>query len=160
MKTTIFYKAVIVCLLLINTGTLAWLWVQQGRQQGHEGRGNRADQLIIGRLHLNEAQQQQFEVLKHEHHGQMLDIQKESAEIHNVLFGLLKDSADNSSKKDSLITALAANDQRKETVTFEHFRKLRAILDVNQKADFDDLVEELGRQLMSGPPHDGPPPHP
>jgi len=149
MKQSIFYKIVIVALLSLNTAIICYLWLRPpGRLHDGPPHDGRPDRMIIERLRLDEAQQRQFDVLKHEHHGYVLDIQKEAGELHNRLFSLLQAEPADTVARDSIITQLEAGYRRKELVTFDHFKKLRAILRPDQKADFDEFVEELGRRLM------------
>lgn len=152
MKQNIFYKIVIVTLLLLNTAVIGYLWLRPGVRPHdgppHEGR---PDGLIIERLRLDDAQQQRFEELKQEHHSQVLEIQKEAGALHNSLFALLQADAPDTAARDSIIALLDAGYRRKELVTFDHFKKLRSILKPDQKADFDVFVDELGRRLMEQP---------
>lgn len=160
MKQGVFYKIVIVALLLLNTAVIGYLWLRPPAHPpygGPEG-PHRVDAMIIDRLRLDEAQQRQFEELKHEHHGHMLDIQKQAGELHNHLFTLLQAEPVDTAARNSILTQLQANYLQKELVTFDHFKKLRGILRPEQKPDFDNFVEELGRRLMQqGPPPEGRP---
>jgi Spy/CpxP family protein refolding chaperone len=152
MKQSVFYKIVIVALMLLNTAVIGYLWLRPpgGMHDGppHDGP---PDRMIIERLQLDEAQQKQFEELKHEHHSYILGIQREAGALHNSLFTLLQAEQLDTAARDSIITRLEAGYRRKELVTFDHFKKLRTILRPDQKAAFDDFVAELGRRLME--PH-------
>lgn len=152
MKQSVFYKIVIVALLLLNTAVIGYLWLRPPAQpQFGPPPDGRPDRMIIERLRLDEGQQRQFDELRHEHHSHILDIQKEAGALHNQLFSLLQAGQLDTAARDSIITLLEAGYRRKELVTFDHFKKLRGILRPDQKADFDDFVEELGRRLME--PH-------
>jgi protein CpxP len=154
MRTDNFYKVIIIVLLLINMGTLGYLWL--GRGGHHDGppggpHPGRPDRMIIERLHLNEQQQEQFNELKHEHHSQMLEVQETTGRLHKELFTLLQNDSMNTGKKDSLLQLIQQGNLQKEMVTMEHFRKLRAILTEEQKPLFDDLVEDIAERIMG--PH-------
>jgi Spy/CpxP family protein refolding chaperone len=152
MKQSVFYKVVIVALLLLNTAVIGYLWLRPpGRMQDGPPHDGPPDRMIVERLRLDDAQQKQFEELKHEHHSYVLDIQKDAGELHHQLFSLLQADPLDTAARDSVITRLEAVYRRKELVTFDHFKKLRAILRPEQKAEFDDFVAELGRRLMEPP---------
>jgi hypothetical protein len=156
MRTDSFYKIVIVLLLLVNIGTLGYLILPKraAHTEGNEARHHgppRPDRIIIERLNLTEPQQELFEGLKHEHHGQMMDIQEESGKLHKALFELLKKDNVDIQVKDSLLVLIQQTNLQKEQVTFDHFQKLRAILTENQKNEFDDFVEDISQRIMG--PH-------
>jgi periplasmic protein CpxP/Spy len=156
MKTENFYKITIILLLLLNAGTLGFLWSnKQGRQGDGPGmRGPhppRPDEIIRERLHLDTKQWDAFEDLKHEHHGQIMDIQELSGKLHGELFQLLAKEPVNEPKKDSLLQLIQQTNLQKETVTFEHFRKLRLMLNEEQKKEFDALAADISARIMA--PH-------
>ncbi len=151
MKKESFYKVLILLLLLINLGIIAFLWFNHPHHPGPP------DKMIIERLKLDPGQQAKFDVLKHEHHEQIVQIDEQSANLHRHLFDLLKSEPVDTASKNTLMLKIKENESKKETVTFEHFQKLRGILRPDQKPLFDDLIQELSHQLMhqpDGPPHD------
>lgn len=149
MKTTNFYIIVIVALLLINTGTLAYLFIGRNGHPDGPPRGKPVDHLIVERLQLTPAQQQQFDMLKHEHHEHMLEWQEQSSRLHSALFALLKNNGRDTIAIDSFLQLIAANDRKKEMATYEHFEQLRGILTPAQQPAFDGLVEEISQRIMS-----------
>jgi hypothetical protein len=159
MKSERFYKIIIICLLLLNIGILSWIWFGAPSKHRHP---ERPDKIIVDRLKLDEQQQNQFESLRDEHHNQMMSIQGEDGRLHDALFALLKKEPVDTIAEVVLLRQLQDNDIKKDQVTFEHFRKLRAILKPEQKLLFDNFISELSRQIMGphppGEPNDGPPP--
>jgi len=149
MKKESFYKVLILLLLLIDLGIIAFLWLHHPHYPGPP------DKMIIERLKLDADQQSKFDVLKHEHHEQIVGIDEQSADLHRQLFDLLKSEPVDTASKNLLLMKIKENDSKKEVVTFEHFQKLLGILRPDQKPLFDDLIQELSRQLMHQP--DGPP---
>lgn len=175
MKNDHFYKIVIVLLLLLNAGTLGYLWLSKDKP-GHSpadmrpgpGHRNHVDRLMSEKLQLSAEQEDLFHGLKMEHNEQMIELQKQERKLHTDLFILLKAKNIDTAAKNNYLVQLERNDRMKEEVTFEHFRKLRAILKPEQEPKFDELVEEIASQILShrrigrgpqGPP-DGPPPPP
>jgi protein CpxP len=151
MKTDSFYKIVIVALLLLNLWTLVYLLKTEKAPPPHPDGPRKTDQMIIERMSLDEKQQELFDELKHEHHSQMLEIQKESGRLHRSLFKLLQNEVIDTAAKDSLLLLIQQTNMDKELVTFDHFQKLRGILRPEQYKGFDDFVEELSRRIMG--PH-------
>jgi periplasmic protein CpxP/Spy len=147
-----FYRIVITMLLLINIGTLAFLWTDRKDKailQRHHMGPPHVDEMIIERLKLDDKQIGQFEGLKHEHHSRMVDIQRQSGSLHKDLFRLLKTDHVDTIYRDSILHKLQLLDTEKELATFDHFQKLRGILAPGQQSNFDDFVEELSRRLLA-----------
>lgn len=156
-----FYKVAIILLLLINGGTLLYLWQEKkpadATMRRHDGPPhNRVDEIIMDRLQFNNEQLGQFEELKHEHHSQMIAVQRQSSKLHQQLFELLKTDNVDTVLRNNIFRQLEVLDTEKELATFEHFRKLRAILNNDQQKRFDEFVEELSRRLLAPlpPKHD------
>lgn len=163
MKTERFYKSAIIVLLLLNLGTLSYLWLGNkrplhGPPPPHEGPAR----LIIERLKLDNEQQQKFDELKFEHQSKIREVRKESGQLHDALFSLLKNAEVDTQAKDSIQNAIRVTELKKDEMTFEHFRQLKSILKPEQLPLFDGLIEDIGRRLTENPPggerHDGPPP--
>jgi protein CpxP len=148
MKQERFYKFVILLLLLLNGAVIGYLLIDMKQSPGPHGR---PDDLIIVRLQLDVQQQQQFFELRDEHHSQMMEITRASAGLHGQLFTLLKKEYPDDQLKDSLLTVIQGVNIKKELITYEHFRKLRAILKPEQIPAFDSLVTEIGMRIME--PH-------
>jgi len=160
MKKDIFYRVVIILLLLLNLCTLCYLCMNDRRQAhlvyaGME-KPYRPDDIIINRLELDEQQQQQFFSFRHEHHIEMVEIQKTSSRLHKDLFALLQHSPVDTVAKNNLLKKIQELNMQKEQVTFHHFEQLRSILKAEQTPAFDELVEDLGQRIM-GPHREGRP---
>lgn len=161
MKRERLLMIVILVLVLLNSATLIYIYIWTWNQpiSSHE-RNRRPDKLIIERLKLDEEQQKQFEELKHEHHSAVVKLDEQSRELHKQYFALLEKEEINDSIVDGFEKQLAAITERKEEVTFDHFKKLKAICKPDQIKLFNDFIGELGK-ILSGPPHPpGPPPPP
>lgn len=153
MKKEMFHRVVIIILLLLNFGTLGFLWMNSrdnAREHGHRP-PPRPDGIIINHLQLNEEQQQQFFASRDEHHSAMVEIQRESSKLHKELFSLLQQVQPDTILKDSLLALIQVQNLRKEEITFHHFQQLRSILKPDQLGRFDELVEDISQRIMG--PH-------
>jgi Spy/CpxP family protein refolding chaperone len=153
MNSDKFYKIVIIFLMVLNVGTLGFLWLNGKQREGRFPPSPReADRMMTDRMKFDEKQLDQFEDLKHEHHEQMIQLHEQAKELHVALFGLLKEKVIDTVKRNNLIQLLQQNSRQKEIVTFDHFRKLRAILRPDQTQYFDGFMEEFSRRIMSPRP--------
>ncbi len=146
---------IILFLVLVNSATLILMWMNRPPFPPHHGRPGPPDKIIIERLDLDDAQIKKFEVLKNEHHSQMMKLNEEANEIHKKYFQLLESENVNDSIADSYEKQLANITEKREEFTFIHFQKLKAICKPDQIKLFNDFIGELGK-ILAGPK--GPPP--
>jgi protein CpxP len=149
----------IIALFTLNLVTLGYLWLGRNHHgdhgPGHEG-GPGA--FLIRELQLNEEQKEVFEKLKHEHHHLVMQIQDSMHLLREPYFNELNNA--DLHKADSLERLIGQKQASIEHITFDHFRKVRAICNPEQQKKFDQIIQEALRMMAPPPggPHDGPPP--
>lgn len=161
MKKERFYAVVIIALLLLNLGTLGYLW--RGKRHApppppppHGAHGD-AGRIIVRELKLDEAQRKAFEEFKHKHRKSTDSLQRLIRQSQVALFGLVKQDVMDTVARDSLLNNIEQYEAAKHLVTIEHFGDIRSILRPEQKDLFNDLMEDIGTQI-TGPGRQGPPP--
>jgi protein CpxP len=162
MKQTTYLVIAIVALLLLNLGTLGFILFSHPPQPPPfppPGAGHpQFDRMIINTLRLDDKQQQQFDILKREHHEAIMKLDGEYNETLKDYLGLLKSEHPDSTTKYSLEQKLAQIQVQKASITLDHFTKLRAICTPEQQPRFDSLIPALTRVIA--PPQNMPPPPP
>ena len=88
----------------------------------------------------------------------MVELDAMDHEIHKGYFELLKAEKPDDKKADSLQQKMQWIVNERNTATFDHFKKLRAICKPEQKVLFDQLIDEISRALNAGPGPQGLPP--
>jgi Spy/CpxP family protein refolding chaperone len=164
-----FLWATIILLLVLNLGTMAWLFYAHNKQEEGRPPGGAAD-FIVEQLQLDQQQQEQFFELRQQHRAVIRQAQEEDKRLHDTYFGLLKTDTPDKKMVDSIAVLMAAQRSRMETANFDHFAQLRKICrDEKQKQLFDETIDEIARNIAAPrgpmppggrPPHDGPPPPP
>lgn len=164
MKKEQFYSVVIILLLLLNMGTLGYLWVNRQQPQaqfpGNAGPGHpEPDRIIIDRLQLDATQQEQFAELKHIHRKSTDSLQQLISHTQHELFRLVRQDEMDIVLRDSLLAQIEHYETAKHIVTIQHFYDLRKILNEQQKESFNGFMEEIGSRITGpGRGHHGPPP--
>lgn len=160
MEKQRFVTFTIIALLLINLGTLGYLFAlgsDHGPRPPHPPHGRMDPKsVIIERLQLNKEQQVAYEALIQEHRSAIDEIETSSNTSKNQLYMLLNDSIENKAVKDSLIAAIAANQKVIEQIHFDHFKAIKKICKPEQLKNFEALTEELSALFSKPrrPPHD------
>lgn len=154
------YQAIVVILLLVNTGVLAFMWLHR-RDAGRPEAGGNAKEYLTAQLSLNAQQQKQYEALRSEHFASMQTINEESKNLHDQLFSNISTPVADSSLINALSKKIADGEIQKQQLTLHHFRKLRSILNKEQQQKFDRIIQDVLR-MMARPPappnRQGPPP--
>lgn len=160
MREAPFLKIIIVALLLLNVGTLGYLWLdREGKPHrhppfAHEGppgpSGPRGAAAFLNEaLHLTDAQEASYKTLREVHHETVLKIRDEMKSAKQSLYALMK-SADTASKQAEAqhwLDSLAAKQRRIEAITYQHFREVRALCTPQQQQKFDEVIGEALEQM-------------
>lgn len=152
----------VIALLLLNFGTLAFMWLHKpppppplrememmrenmppDRKDG-EGPGG----FLIHELGLNESQQKDFAKLRDEHQAGMRSAHEVIKKNKDELIKLM--GTGDSVKASQLADNIAAGQKQIEMITFEHFKKVRALCDDSQKKKFDEIIVEA-MKIMGAP---------
>jgi len=166
MENNRFLKIVIVFLLLVNIGTLTFLWVTKmpPPPPPHHGGGNKVFEFLVKELQLTDSQQKQYATLRDEHHAAMEATNKHNMELRHQLFDGLHTASTDTMMVHRLTDSIAANQQKLEMITFNHFRQVRAMCSAEQQKKFDEVIDEALRMMNPKPPrpqdgeHGHPPP--
>jgi periplasmic protein CpxP/Spy len=152
MNKVLFLTICIVLLFLLNAGMLIYLLRLRSYQQDLRGQG--ADMFIIERLKLDAGQQQEFANLRHQHQEVTRRAHEEDRHLHDEYFTLLKTAHPDKAKADSIASLIAAQRAVIEKATFDHFEQLRNLCNDDQKALFDNTIDEIAWRMA--PPHGRP----
>lgn len=161
MKRETFLTLVIVALLLLNFGTLGYLFL--GKQHG-PGKfpppGGRVGNLLMEQLQFTGEQKKSFEQLRYDHRTAMNKLDEQNKDLLVAYLELLKDESVNAATKDSLEKQMAAIQTQKADITLNHFKQVKQLLTPEQQKRFNDLIPDLIEVVapakQQGPP--GPPP--
>lgn len=157
MEKNRFLMIVIVFLLILNLGTLTFLFIGRGPVRPHggppHGKGGPAG-FIIEELKFDEKQESAFNDLKKEHQGQMR-MMEDSIRVQR---GLLPDLivSGNRAKADSISIVISGYQRKIEMFTYDHFVQVQALCNEEQKKKFKNIIGDILK--MMAPPKAGPPP--
>jgi len=159
---------IIIALLLLNFGTLAFLWFHKPPKPNREfveqhemnkpGEMNRLGEMrgfLEDQLNFNDKQREEFNKLRDEHHKALMVIQDTIKSLKDRMFDQLILNSQDSLKVNSLAASIGDAQKQIELITYNHFQKVRALCDNEQKQKFDKIMKDVVRALDMRPPHDG-----
>jgi protein CpxP len=156
-----FLSISVVLLLLLNIGTLAYLFSTRKDTERPGPPGKAVADFIIKQLQLDAGQQEKFAELRDRHQGILQAAHKEDRRLHDTWFDLLKTDNPDRKKADSVSMLIANQRSVIEMATFVHFQELRQLCRDDQKKRFDATIDEIVRRMgPKGPPPGAPPPRP
>lgn len=149
-----FLKLIIVCLLILNMGTLAFLWFggPEHRMPPRDGDGpphhEDAGHYLNRSLQLTDEQEHQYRGMREAHHEHVMMIHDRVRGYKQNLYHLLASAA----SKDTMviypyIDSIAAAQREIELITYVHFRELRSICTSQQQQKFDQVIGEALERL-------------
>ncbi len=103
---------------------------------------DRPKRMVIEKLHFDEQQVADYQVLINEHRRQIRELDQQIIAFKNELYSHLSEE-NNKTTSDSLTTEIAKVQQRIEQVHFAHFTDIKKLCRGNQQADFEALSQEL-----------------
>ena len=125
MKKETLLLLLVGVLVVLNLATLGYLTLRRPPRHPN-GEPRQVDRLIVETLHLNPAQQRQFEGLKREHRERINQLNEAYAQASGRYFRLINDPPD-AARKDSLENTLGQIQAQKAAITFRHFSQLKAL---------------------------------
>lgn len=139
MKKSLIRNAFIVVLLLSNTLFIYKWWTAPERR--HPGPRNE----IIEKLHFDEKQVAQYDVLIHGHRSAIEKAQRELQEQKQKLYENLE-----APFSDSILQEILKVESKIEHIHFNHFKDIEKLCRPDQKKYFKALNREIARLFSPG----------
>ena len=140
MKSIKFNKILFwffIILMIINIITLVIFWI------GKMNKGPIPKSIMAKELHLNDQQRKQLYELIDEHRKESRALKDKIRTAKNELFDLAKDSIANENKKRIAIDKTSKYIGQLDSLTLNHFQKIRSICNDDQKKLFDELLKKM-----------------
>ena len=166
MRRERFYAIVVILLLLLNMGTLGYLFTTRDSGRApvvlHGGEGGphqRPEDIMIERLKLDDAQQEQLYDFIHWHRRSTDSVQHHIKALQKDLFALVQQDEMNVALRDNLLKEIEQCESAKHLITIQHFHDIRSMLKPEQKELFNEFMGEVGSRITA-PAREGrrPPP--
>ena len=137
-------------LLLINIGTIAFIWLDKKPPHRPGGVPGGPAKFIIKELRLSPKQEADFMALVKEHRQMANNNRDRIDELREQLFTqLIKPEANVNPV--ALSDSIATREKAIDLGTYQHFAKVKALCDDRQKKHFDEIIKQI--LDMMGPPH-------
>lgn len=129
----------IVLLILANIATLTFFWIGHLKNQ----RNHSPKEFLAKSLHFSETQKNAYFELAKDHNESANKIREQIKINKEELFQLLKSEKIDDSIKKNAALKISISIQALDMLTFEHFKKVRALCTEEQKPKFDELIQKM-----------------
>ena len=163
MNNLRFCQIVIILLVVLNLGTMAFLLFGHPCKERVAQQGRSAE-FLIRELGLSNTQQDEFGQLRDLHQDQLQVLQELDRKLHNRFFEMIFLPAADTLSLKILADSIAQVRIKTEMLTYEHFSELKKLLTLQQKEKFHRIFKLALEQVMPPPlpplPPVPPPPPP
>ena len=163
MNNTMFLKAVIIVLILLNIGTLAFMWINHPFSRLQD-QPPLAAGFLVKELKLSGSQQNEYLRLRGNHRKMLNQLQERDKALHTRFFDQLFSEVPDLKRVSDLADSIAENRRKMEVLTYDHFMQVRQMLTPEQRKKFEKIFDEVIRMVLPPPlpPPSGiaPPPPP
>lgn len=151
MEKTKLLTLLVVCLVALNLGILAYLFFGSEKPP-RPGRVMRPSpkEIVINKLNFDDKQLEKYEELIKGHRAKITAAEERNMQLKNSLYQYLLSDAENKMAADSIIQLLGENQQLIEKVHFNHFKDIKKICNPYQLESFEELANELS-EIFSPP---------
>ena len=147
MKTSRFYKLIIVVLILINLTTLFFLW-KGPRRPKHPERNE-----LVEMLDLSGNTKTKILELQDEHFKKKDFLIKRSIDLHESLFQSFNDTSKDSLEIKVLIDEIVENQRETEQMTFDYFKVVNTLCSPDQQKKLQNLIHDVLSRAAGHPSH-------
>jgi hypothetical protein len=139
---------IIISVLLVSNLALLGMYMVRGNEAAKEKKVEKSpSDYMVRELQLNEQQATQFktmwEMIK-EKNRPVYDSLRSQREI---LYSYLRTEPQPGSQIDAAATAISGYEKQLVLNNYEHFRRVRAILDQAQQVKLDTLINKMGKRI-------------
>jgi Spy/CpxP family protein refolding chaperone len=146
MKTTRFYKLIIVVLILINLTTLFFLW------KGHKGPQRPDRNQLVEMLDLSGSAKTKILELQDDHFKKKGALVNRSRNLHESLFQSFNDESKDSTEIKKLIDKIVENQRETEQMTFDYFKVVNTLCTPVQQKKLQEIIHEVLSRSAGHPP--------
>jgi periplasmic protein CpxP/Spy len=157
MNNNRFLKIVILVLILINLGTLTFMWVNRPVNRPGDKRAVAAG-FIARELNLSELQRREYKGMRISHLRTLEKLQEQDKILHERFFRQLFAEVPDMQAVIDLADSIALNRKEMEILTYDHFRHLQHILTPEQQKKFREIFDDVLKIVLPPPPSPPPPP--
>jgi hypothetical protein len=141
-STTRILTIAVVLLLLANIALVYFMMTGKRHAPKKEGRREPME-MMAKELKMTEQQQKDYKTLKEEHFKNVRPLFDSVRSAKTRFFGLMKETSVNDSTMNAYEQKVLDQQAKLDRLTFEHFRKVRALFTAEQLPKYDSFITKM-----------------
>ena len=144
-------SAAVILLLVVNTVLLLFMWRGKDKHDVKRPQGGGPFETMVKELNMTEQQQNDYKKLRDDHFAAIKPLFDSIREARKNFMLLVKETNVSDSALNAYSGRVAEKQAAIDKLTFNHFRKVRALFSGDQQKQFDEFVQKMMTQRMNGP---------
>ena len=142
MKSNRFYKYLVLALILLNVGTVTFMWVNRPPHPPKPG-----EHLLSEQLNIEQKNRSVIDALEKRHHEDKKKLMDRDRELHKKLY----DDLGSNDNAEQIVEEINQNKAEIEVMTYEFFNEVATYCNENQMEHLKEIVHNAINQIH--PPH-------
>ena len=139
---------IIISVLLVSNLALLGMYMVRGNKATKEKKVERSpSDYMVRELQLNDQQATQFKSMWETIREKNRPVYDSLRNRRETLYGYLKTEPQPATQIDAAATAISGFEKQLVLNNYEHFRRVRSILDATQQVKLDTLINKMGKRL-------------
>jgi Spy/CpxP family protein refolding chaperone len=149
MNNITFYKIVILILIVLNLGTIAFIWFGR-RDEGRDGHRGKTPDRMVRELGLDARQTKEFVKMREEHRMRLFILRQQDRRLHERFIEAVFQPQTDTVRINVIVDSIAAVRKEMELITFQHVMRLKTVLNPAQQDKFRYIfIKALDKMLPS-----------
>jgi len=132
----------VILLLVINTILLIFIWKGKGKHEPKRQPGN-GFEMMAKELSMSEQQKNEYKKLREDHFARVRPLFDSIRQYRASFFKMVKEPAITDDSLEVYSKRIAEKQAIIDKLTFEHFKKVRALFNEDQQKQFDEYMQKM-----------------
>ena len=145
MKSSInkILAVAVILLLIVNTVLLIFIWKGKNKHEPRRLQGNGAFEAMAKELSMSEQQKNDYKKLRDEHFARVRPLFDSIRQYRASFFKIIRDTTSSEDSLNVYSKRVAEKQATIDKMTFEHFKKVRALFSGDQQKQFDEYMQKM-----------------
>lgn len=145
MKSSInkILAVAVILLLAVNTVLLIFIWKGKNKHEPRHSQGNGAFETMAKELSMSEQQKNDYKKLRDEHFARVRPLFDSIRQYRASFFKMVRDTTSSEDSLNVYSKRVAEKQATIDKMTFEHFKKVRALFSGDQQKQFDEYMQKM-----------------
>lgn len=133
----------VILLLIVNIALLVFVWKGNKKEEPKHPQGNGPFETMAKELNMSEQQKADYKNLRDEHFARVRPLFDTIRQYRTSFFKMIRDTNVTDDSLNNYSKRIAEKQAIIDKMTFDHFKKVRALFNGDQQRQFDDYMQKV-----------------